>query len=159
LLLKPSISYDAPFVLNLAYLMSIVYEESFGIIPLSKEGMTWKVLLILHQGGNHWSYPKGKRLPEEKPIDAAKRELKEETGLDVDQFLTETPYVEQYQFRRKGQHVLKKVNYFPAIVKGDICLQIEEVRKALWVPLNEAFNLLTFVEARNILQAVSEKLT
>jgi 8-oxo-dGTP pyrophosphatase MutT (NUDIX family) len=136
--------------------MSFTYEESFGIIPLAREKSGWKVLLILHQGGNHWSYPKGKRLADEEPIEAARRELKEETDLDVEQFLRTTPYVEQYQFRRKGHNILKKVHYFPAIVKGKVRLQIEEVKEARWVSLTEAQNLLTFIEARNILSSVAE---
>jgi bis(5'-nucleosidyl)-tetraphosphatase len=75
--------------------------ESFGIVPFLKEEGGWKVLLILHREGNHWGFPKGKANPGETPLEAATRELKEETGLSVIQILREEPLAEQYQFRRK----------------------------------------------------------
>ena len=34
-------------------------ETSFGIIPLQKRDNIWHVLLIQHQEGHFWSFPKG----------------------------------------------------------------------------------------------------
>lgn len=132
--------------------------ESFGIIPLRQENGVWKVLLILHKEGTHWSFPKGKANPNESAIESAKRELKEETGLDLVELLNETPYVEQYQFRSKMDTVQKTVHYFPAIVSGTLTLQEEEIRDALWLSLPEAIEHLTFKEAKNICQLVIQRL-
>ena len=126
--------------------------ESFGIVPFLNENGTWKVLLILHREGNHWGFPKGKANPGESSLQAATRELKEETGLEVTEVLREKPLTEQYQFRRRKDFIVKIVQYFPAFVKGDLIIQQEEIREAKWLTIPEAMNQLTFKEARNILQ-------
>jgi bis(5'-nucleosidyl)-tetraphosphatase len=127
-----------------------IEEESFGIIPLRQENGSWQVLLILHQGGRHWAFPKGHGNPGETPIDSAQRELKEETGLDIQELLQETPLMEKYQFHRKREIVIKTVQYFPATVSGILHLQAEEIRDAKWVPLKDAIKHLTFKEAKEM---------
>ncbi len=126
--------------------------ESFGIVPFLNEGGTWKVLLILHREGNHWGFPKGKANPNEAPLESATRELREETGLIVKQMLTDKPMIEQYQFRRKKQIVIKIVHYYAAFVEGALVLQQEEVRDAKWLTIPEALEQLSFKEARHILK-------
>ncbi len=126
--------------------------ESFGVVPFSNEGGIWKVLLILHREGNHWGFPKGRAQPNETPLESAKRELQEETGLVIKQVLIDQPMVEQYQFRRKKQIIVKVVHYFAAFVEGSLHLQQEEVRDAKWLTLPEAIKQLSFREARHILK-------
>jgi bis(5'-nucleosidyl)-tetraphosphatase len=127
-----------------------IEEQSFGIIPLRQEGGVWQVLLILHQGGRHWAFPKGHGDAGETALDSAKRELKEETGLDIQELLQDSPLVERYQFHRKHEIVVKTVQYFPAIVSGALKLQAEEIRDAKWVPLKEAARHLTFKESKEM---------
>jgi bis(5'-nucleosidyl)-tetraphosphatase len=125
--------------------------ESFGIVPFAYEMGAWKVLLILHREGNHWGFPKGKANPNESPLDSATRELKEETGLTVARILPIGPLSEQYQFRRKKQPIIKSVQYFPALVEGELKPQHEEIREARWLSISDAMQQLTFKEARHIL--------
>ena len=127
-----------------------VQEASFGIIPIKKFDEIWKVLLILHKGGRHWAFPKGRSNPGETPLESARRELKEETGLDVDSLLQDEPLSEKYEFRRKGEFVVKTVQYFPAFVSGEVKLQPEEIQDSKWVPLKEAVRHLTFREAKEM---------
>ncbi len=134
--------------------MKVIDIASFGIIPLMKEDDKWKVLLILHQEGSHWSFPKGRRQDDELPLQSALRELKEETGLDVDRLLQDTPLLETYKFRRKDAIVHKTVHYFPALVSGTLKLQEEEIRDARWLKLEDAPTLLTFAEARSLCRQV-----
>jgi len=131
-------------------MMHRVEEESFGIIPLRQEAAIWHVLLILHQGGRHWAFPKGHGNPGETPLESARRELKEETGLDIEKFVQESPLTERYQFRRKKEIVVKTVQYFPALVSGTVTLQEEEIKDAKWVPLLESTEHLTFREAKDM---------
>lgn len=131
-----------------------IQEASFGIIPLKKEKNQWYVLLILHKGGRHWAFPKGRSDPGETPLESARRELKEETGLTIKELLQEEPLTEQYKFRRKGSIVVKTVQYFPALVEGEVCLQPEEIQDSKWVLLKEADQHLTFRAARQMCQMV-----
>lgn len=126
--------------------------ESFGVVPFIKQDGEWKVLVILHREGNHWGFPKGKADPNETPLESARRELKEETGLNILELLVEKPFMEQYQFRRKREIVIKTVHYFPARVDGDLQIQEEEIRDAKWLSIQEALQQLTFKEARHILR-------
>jgi bis(5'-nucleosidyl)-tetraphosphatase len=130
--------------------MARVQEASFGIIPLQQVDGIWQVLLILHKGGRHWAFPKGRSNPGETPLESARRELKEETGLDVETLLQDEPLTEQYEFRRKGESVVKTVQYFPAVVSGTVRLQPEEIQDAKWVLLKEAVRHLTFREAKEM---------
>ncbi|MGH7890196.1 MAG: NUDIX domain-containing protein, partial [Thermodesulfobacteriota bacterium] len=82
--------------------------------------------------------------------DSARRELREETGLDIQKLLQDDPLMEKYQFYRKREIVVKTVQYFPALVQGDLHLQAEEIRDAKWVPLKDAARHLTFKEAKEM---------
>jgi len=139
--------------------MRTIKEESFGIIPLKQEEGTWFVLLILHIGGRHWAFPKGHSNEGETAKQAALRELQEETGLIVERFLQEEPLTENYSFHRAHQEVVSKtVQYFPAVVAGEIRLQKEEIRDAKWIPLKDALRHLTFKEARWMCQELMKTL-
>lgn len=141
-------------------MIKTIKEESFGVIPLKHENGQWFVLLILHLGGRHWAFPKGRGNQGETPQESASRELLEETGLLVEKFLQEMPLTESYSFHRAQNEIVSKtVHYFPSIVKGELKLQEEEIRDAKWVPLKEAVKHLTFKEARWMCQELMNHLT
>lgn len=133
-------------------------EESFGVIPLSKKSGEWRVFLIQHKKGRYWGFPKGHAEPGETPEQAAFRELKEETNLDIVHRLREEPFVEQYQFLKKGVRVEKRVVYFAAEVGGTVRLQQEEIQDGIWVPFPEALSKVTHTEGKTILSQIAEQL-
>lgn len=121
----------------------IKQDYSFGIIPLRKERGEWEVLLVqLHQG--HWGYPKGHPEPNETPFEAAKRELKEETGLVIESLLDAPPFHEKYAFHHQGQRIEKTVTYFLAVVSGDIVIQTHEIAAYKWVSLDQTKDYISF---------------
>ena len=130
--------------------MAIIEEHSFGVIPLKKENDVWMVLVILHQGGKHWAFPKGHGNSGESPLESAIRELYEETGLEIERLLKDLPLTEKYKFHRKRDVIWKYVAYFPAVVKGTLLLQQAEISDAKWVPLEDAVKYLTYKEARQM---------
>ena len=52
---------------------------SAGVIPLRRTGGGWRMLVL--RAYKNWDFPKGLVEPGEDPIDTAKREAAEETGL------------------------------------------------------------------------------
>ena len=132
----------------------MIKDASYGIIPLCKVNQEWKVLLIYHKNGNHWGFPKGHKQGMETDFAAACRELKEETGMQVHTCLQDTPFVETFQFRRMGDWIEKTVSYYPAIVVGEVVIQIEEIREAGWFSFDDALKRLSFEEAKSICRKV-----
>jgi bis(5'-nucleosidyl)-tetraphosphatase len=131
----------------------MIHDTSYGIIPLRQTSQTWEVLLVqLHAG--HWGFPKGHAEEGETPEMSAERELKEETGLKLVKFLSETTLSENYFFTHAGSKIKKSVHYFLAEVQGRVKIQELEIAAIKWVPLSEAEAHITFKEGKSICQKV-----
>ena len=126
-------------------------ETSYGVVPFQQFDGEWRVFLVQHRQG-HWSLPKGHIEPGESGLETATRELKEETGLDVERFLSFVSIDEQYQFKRGPVVVEKRVGYYPGLVHGKVTIQVAELKTGRWFSVEEAGKTLTFPEARRILQ-------
>lgn len=134
------------------------HDESFGIVPFCRVKDRWEVFLIKHRHGKYWGFPKGHAEERETPRQAAARELKEETSLDVQRFLSEDPLVEHYQFWHGKTRIHKKVLYFMAEVAGDVLLQNNEIIDGLWLSLALAMEKITHKEGKAILTQAEAKL-
>jgi len=121
---------------------------SYGIIPLRQTAAGWEVFLIYQYSGRvgdtYWTLPKGHAEDGETPVETARRELHEETGLTVEQLLPEPTFENEYVFTVADCEVHKTVRYFLATVTGRLQLQPEEVHGARWVPVESAVELLDF---------------
>lgn len=131
-------------------------EESFGVVPLSKKDDQWHVFLIQHRKAGYWGFPKGHAEPGESAKEAAFRELKEETNLEIIRFLQEEPLVEKYQFLKAGKRVAKQVSYFIAEVIGKVKLQKHEIASGIWLLLPQALEKVTHKEGKEILSHVAK---
>jgi 8-oxo-dGTP pyrophosphatase MutT (NUDIX family) len=136
--------------------MSDLIEHSCGIVPFCKIDEVWHVLLIQHKSAKYWGFPKGHPDEEkrESPAATAKRELSEETGLQVDKFLSQHPFEEHYTFKKGVSSVFKTVTYFAAVVSGTLTIQEEEVAAAIWLDLAQAKSCLTYDTDRAILKNI-----
>ncbi|MCE5315876.1 MAG: NUDIX domain-containing protein [Parachlamydia sp.] len=132
------------------------YDESFGVIPLSRARGEWEVFLIQHKHVRYWGFPKGHAETNETHEMAARRELKEETNLDIIRFLQPEPLMEQYQFVIDGRRVFKQVCYFIAEVSGNVVLQQQEVSDGIWLSLPQALRQLTHPEGKSMLRQVEK---
>jgi len=133
-------------------------DESFGVIPFSKARGKWEVFLIQHNRSGYWGFPKGHAEADETPQEAAFRELKEETNLELIQLIKKDPMMEQYTFMMDGERVYKRVFYFIAEVGGEVKLQTEEIHDGKWIPLPEATVQVTHQEGKSLLAQAKKML-
>lgn len=132
-------------------------EHSYGIIPLRKKDSRWEVLLIQH-GAGHWSFPKGHPNAGEEAHQAASRELQEETGLTVKQYLSEKSFDERYFFMSRGSRIHKVVTYYLAEVEGAVVIQVEEIRDSKWVPFEEVTRYITYPATKQVCEQAMQEL-
>ncbi len=105
-------------------------------------------LLIKHRNGGHWSFPKGHMEAGETEIETAKREILEETGLDVS---IDARFRFEMEYSPKSR-VLKKVIFYTAESFTDhVICQPEEIVESCWFPYEEALRNLTHEESRKLL--------
>lgn len=133
----------------------IAKEESFGVIPFRKKNNRVQIFLVQLRSGNHWGFPKG-HLQDlfESPKEVAARELKEETNLEIERFISDVSFEETYFIEREKDKVEKKVIYFLAFVKGDFSLQKNEIIDGGWVDFEKVEEKLTYLESKNVWQKV-----
>lgn len=129
-------------------------EYSAGIIAyyIPKDNSGQPQYLTLHYGAGHWDFPKGHLEKGETEIEAALRELKEETNLEA---MVNPDFEESlsYFFRNaKGELINKKVTFFVGeVFTQQVSLSFEH-QGFEWLPFNEAIKRLTFDNAKQILK-------
>jgi 8-oxo-dGTP pyrophosphatase MutT (NUDIX family) len=100
-------------------------------------------------GGRVLALPKGHFQPGETALQAAEREVREETGVEVEPVgeLGEA----RYTYRRAGQTIGKSVTFFLfSYLGGDTANHDEEVEEVRWLNVREAQRLLTHPAEREI---------
>ncbi len=92
---------------------NIRHEKSCGAVVFTMVGDTLKYLLV-HSVNGFWGFPKGHVEAGESEYDTAKREIKEETGVDVT-FIDGFRATDEHPITRHGKLFSKKqVVYFLA---------------------------------------------
>ncbi len=125
----------------------MLHEKSCGAIVYRRFHGNIEILLIKHVNSGHWSFPKGHVEGDETELETAKREIKEETGLDViiDQTFRETV---SYSPRRDTQKI---VVYFLALARNyDFVPQEEEIAEIRWVDIVRAARMLPYENDKSI---------
>jgi 8-oxo-dGTP pyrophosphatase MutT (NUDIX family) len=113
--------------------------EVLAIVPVKRSADGERVLAL----------PKGHFDPGETPLQAAEREVREETGVNV------LPLGElgeaRYWYTRGRQTIGKSVTFFLfAYAGGDIADHDEEVEEVRWLDLRDAQRALTHAAEREI---------
>ena len=106
----------------------------------------------------HWVLPKGLVEPGEQSLQAAVREVHEETGLRAEP-VTRLPS-SRYIYRRGSERVFKVVEWWLMRALGGRIGVIEEamrveVAEARWLPLEDAGRLLAHGGERTLVRAAS----
>lgn len=123
-------------------------EKSCGAIVFRRLKNKIEVLIIRHRNGGHWSFPKGHVEGNETEHETARREILEETGIEVS-FVT--GFRETVTYSPK-QNVLKDVVYFLAEgVTHEIIIQEEEISEVKWININDADKYLTYSNDKGLI--------
>lgn len=129
-------------------------EISAGVLVYTAElldGLPTRVYLLLAYPSGYWDLAKGKLEEGETSKDAAMRELKEETGLEVrfdEGFMQELFYTYKAP---KGVLVDKKVTFYLGESSTKQVRLSYEHKDYCWLPYDEAHKKLSFLNARNML--------
>ena len=118
----------------------VVREEDVVVIVPTRRAADGSRVLAL---------PKGHVDPGETPVQAAQREVREETGILAEPVreLGET----RYWYRRDGRTIGKEVAFFLfEHVGGDIAEHDDEVEEVRWIPLARAVEELSHAAEREI---------
>jgi bis(5'-nucleosidyl)-tetraphosphatase len=130
-------------------------ERSAGVI-LFHDSDARRYLLLDY--GRHWDLPKGHLKKGESDLEAAERELEEETGLTGARFLPGFAREITYFFRSGKQLINKTVIFFLAeSEKKKVQLSDEHVGYE-WLGYEAALDRLTYANAKEVLRAAEAHL-
>ncbi|MGH7994500.1 MAG: NUDIX domain-containing protein, partial [Limisphaerales bacterium] len=119
---------------------------------------TGEVLMIrTHKWSNLWGIPGGKIKWGEPSVDALRREIKEETGLDVTdiEFVLVQDCIHSKEFYRDAHFVL--LNYTCRCAGKPVVTLNDEAREFRWVTATAALKLPLNAPTRILLEAVLKK--
>lgn len=131
-------------------------EQSAGAVIFMKKGGKRNYLLLHYQPDKRrkrsfWDYPKGHIEKGESENMAAKREIKEETGLDV-KFIDGFRQDIKYYFKVQDNTIFKTVVFFLAETKTDKVVLSPEHVGFKWLPFQKALQSLTFKNGKSTLK-------
>lgn len=123
-----------------------------GVVWRERRGIR-EVLLVHRPRYDDWSLPKGKLTQHEHVLLAARREIEEETGVQV--VLGAPLGVQRYPIRKNGSTTQKLVHYWSAAATGGRDFQPnDEVDEIDWLPVDKARSRLSYPRDVDIVDAL-----
>lgn len=123
-------------------------ERSAGLVTFRMEDDA-PVYLLLHYVEGHWDFPKGHIEPGEDVEQAAKRELKEETGIGDVEIVPGSDSV-LYKFRRDGVLRSKSVDYLLGETRTKEVTISDEHQGFGWFVYYNAKRRITYANSRRV---------
>lgn len=126
------------------YGRDVLFTHAGGVVFRQEKNHFFYLLATAKQNPQHWILPKGHIEPGEAPQETAKREVREETGVSAKALGA----IGDVHFMAQGNCV--KVCYF---LMEYLCeAEAFEDREKRWCTYEESLQLLTFDDARDILE-------
>jgi len=126
-------------------------ERAAGFVLFRTTQQDRQYLLLRHCNDGHWAFPKGRLEEGEDELDAAMREISEETNIHRLDPISGFRETSEYCLQRSGKQVSKTVAYYLAETgPSEVALSAEHM-DFRWVDFDDAVALLTYDESRRIL--------
>ncbi len=123
----------------------------FVIYFLDSDGPLY--LLLRSSSDGYWGFPKGKLDSDERDLQAARRELLEETGIYDFDMPAGFEQTIAYRFMRNGREFHKTVRYFLArAASRDVTISVEHSEYD-WFAIENARKRIIFDNLRGVLDA------
>lgn len=133
------------------------FERSAGSVIYRIENGERFYLLIKNKCSENWGFPKGHLEKGEDDVDAAIREVSEETGLEI---VPEEDFAEYSKYSmRNGVEKTVAVFISEISLNQDVILQEEEVSDGVFLPFESAVKKLTFDNDVKILREAEKYLS
>jgi 8-oxo-dGTP pyrophosphatase MutT (NUDIX family) len=137
-------------------------QVSAGGVAFRRSSAGLEVVLIIPRGTERWQLPKGLVDPGEEPDTTARREVREEAGVDA-AVVGPVETIEYWYVGsdREGTRARfhKSVHFFLLEYRdGDVADHDHEVVEARWVAVDEAVKMLAFANERRVVEKASEML-
>lgn len=133
-----------------------------GVLWREGEGGRVDICLIATKGYSRWQLPKGHLALGESEADAARREVREETGCtgEVEDDLGEIVFWFYVGSGNQRRRIRKSVRFFLLRYTGGVTSDHDtEVDDACWFPSGEARRKLTFDSERDVLHEAVTRVT
>lgn len=126
-------------------------EKSAGSVIFRRENSKIYYLLLHYESG-HWGFPKGIIEKGERSEDTARREIKEETGIEDIQFIPGFKESIEYFFKLKGKTIFKIATFLLTETKSrEVRLSFEH-KDYIWLEYEGALERLAFKNDKEVLK-------
>ena len=134
----------------------MIHEKSSGAVIFKKENNTIKYLLLNYDYKSQYlGFPRGGIEQGESEKQAALREIKEETSLDIE-FIDGFREQVHWFYRKDGQTVSKRLVLFLARARNENVILSREHVGYEWLTFEEAIDRLDFENSRKVLRKAQD---
>lgn len=128
-------------------------EKSCGVI-IYQDRIDTQYLVVKSKSKGHWGFPKGHIEETETEIDTARREVKEETGLDIlihEGFKTSMEYPISDTNNRK-----QVILFLGTPTSNSVTIQKSKIAMYKWATYTDASNLFEYEDHKQVLKQAHE---